>query len=585
MAIGTAHRDADGAIRQGRSALSGLARWKPGGSFPPSAILAAAVLIFLVGLPLFVLLRVSFTLEDGSLGLGNFVAAYSSTRQLGALWNTFVLGAVVSLVAVVLALPLAWAVSRTDIGGKRFIHLSSMAVFICPPYLNAVAWIFLAGPNAGLLNTLWSSVTGTSAPVFNIFSFAGIAFVMGTSLFCFVFTFTVSALDMVSSEMEEAAAILGSGRWRTATHITLPLVTPAILSAVVIVFLQSIALYGVPALLAFPARYPVLVTSLMEYFEVMPVRVGVATAYTMPLVVVTVGVVALQRLQTRRRSFVALTGKGGQRRPMKLGVWRAPLTLLAVGISFIVAILPMLVLVQAAFSKTWARGLDAGNLTFDNFLRVLEYPGMRDAVLRSLGYALASALLTTAVAVGVAYLVVRRKILFGFMFSLLAMIPYIIPAIVLSIGYYATFSAPPLSLYGTGLLLILAFTARFLPISYASATAGLTTLNPEMEDAARILGASRHAVLLRITMPLMKKSIIASSILVFILASHELSTAVFLSNHNNRVVSVAMLDFADNGQMEYVAAMGVVLLLVTILIAAAGMRAVGRDFMLGKSSS
>ena len=476
-------------------------------------------------------------------------------------------------------MPLAWAVARTDIGGKHFIDLCAISVFLCPPYLNAVAWIFLAGPNAGLLNKAWVGMTGAAHPVLNIYSFSGIAFVMGSSLFFFVFSFTSTALEAVSSDMEEAASILGAGRWTTAIEITLPLVAPAILAALVIVFLQAIALYGVPALLAYPARFPLLVTSLLEFFDGMSVRLGPAAAYAMPLVLVTITLLAAQKFLTRRRGYVVMTGKSGQRELTKLGTLRLPATIAAILLCGVIAVLPIVTLVQAAFSKAWGRGWQIDNFTLDNLLALASKPSLRDAVFHSILYASASAVLATAVSLAAAYLIVRQNIRLGFALSLLAMMPSVIPAIVLSIGFYATFSAPPVSLYGTGLLLILAFSARFLPITYSACAAALVTFNPEMEDAARILGASRLYVLARVTAPMLKSSILASTIMVFVLASHELSTAVFLSNANNRVVSVAMLDFADNGQMEAVATMGVCLLLITLAILSLGSRIVGHSIM------
>ncbi len=544
-----------------------------------AAGLVAILLVALVGIPVLVILTVSLRQSDGLIGVGNFLIAYSSARHVRALVNSFELGLAVCAVAASMALPLAWAVARTDIGGKHFIDLCAISVFLCPPYLNAVAWIFLAGPNAGLLNKAWVGMTGAAHPVLNIYSFSGIAFVMGSSLFFFVFSFTSTALEAVSSDMEEAASILGAGRWTTAIEITLPLVAPAILAALVIVFLQAIALYGVPALLAYPARFPLLVTSLLEFFDGMSVRLGPAAAYAMPLVLVTITLLAAQKFLTRRRGYVMMTGKSGQRELTKLGTLRLPATIAAILLCGVIAVLPIVTLVQAAFSKAWGRGWQIDNFTLDNLLALASKPSLRDAVFHSILYASASAVLATAVSLAAAYLIVRQNIRLGFALSLLAMMPSVIPAIVLSIGFYATFSAPPVSLYGTGLLLILAFSARFLPITYSACAAALVTFNPEMEDAARILGASRLYVLARVTAPMLKSSILASTIMVFVLASHELSTAVFLSNANNRVVSVAMLDFADNGQMEAVATMGVCLLLITLAILSLGSRIVGHSIM------
>jgi iron(III) transport system permease protein len=139
------------------------------------------------------------------------------------------------------------------------------------------------------------------------------------------------------------------------------------------------------------------------------------------------------------------------------------------------------------------------------------------------------------------------------------------------------------ALYGTALILILAFTARFLPIAYASCTASLHALNPEMEEAVRILGGTRTRALVRVVVPLLKKSLMGAWLLVFIPATRELSTAIFLVVAKTRVVSTMMLDLSENGSFETLAALGIFLLVATVLIVMAGYRMLGRDFMLRRS--
>lgn len=544
--------------------------------------LAVIALTLLVVAPLTTILLTSLTGPDG-VTFDNFVEAYGTSRRWRIVGNTLALGTAVAVLAVAMGLPLAWLVTRTNVFGKRYIRFCSMLAFIAPPYLIAVGWILLAGPNAGHLNVLWQWLTGENQSVLNVFSFGGLAWVTASSLFYFVFVFTAASLENVSSDVEEAAAILGATRWQTATSITLPLVAPAIMGSLIVVFLQSIALYGVPALLSFPARYPVVVTTLLEFFEY-PVNVGGAAAYVLPLVAVTVALQYLQRRYQRRRGFVTLGGKGSRRQAsIPLGRARVALSLLATGAVSIITVMPLAVLFQAAISRAWGNGLTQSNFTADRLVALVEHPAMRGALLNSLYFAISSAGLATLVAVVTAYLVVKKKSLPYQVLGFIAMAPYVIPGIVLAIGYYAAFAAPPLSLYGTSLILILAFAARFLPISYTGVAASLTSYNQELEDAATILGARRLRVVASIVMPMIKKSIIGSALLIFILASHELSVAVFLAGPTTKVVSLAMLEFADNGQMEQLAAMGLALIAITFCITLLGQKLAGRDFMIGSA--
>ena len=202
--------------------------------------------------------------------------------------------------------------------GRGFTRMLVLATFITPPYTGAVAWILLAGPNAGWLNRFYMFVTGAEAGPFNIYSFTGLAVVIALYSFPYIFIFTTAALELVSSEMEDAANILGAGTWRTMRRVTLPLALPAILGGLIICFLEAIALFGSPAMIAIPARFNVVTTQLFQFFG-NPVRVEVAAAYAMPLLGVTVLLILVQRLMTRRKGFVSLTGKGGERRPIQLG--------------------------------------------------------------------------------------------------------------------------------------------------------------------------------------------------------------------------------------------------------------------------
>jgi iron(III) transport system permease protein len=191
--------------------------------------LAIAVLLFLVVNPLVRLFIVSFQGEAGAIGLDNYIAAYSKARNLQALGNSLVLGTCAAALCLVFGVPMAWALSRTDMPAKQLVWVSILGTFVIPPYLGAVGWILLAGPNAGWLNRAVVALTGAPSGPFNIYSMAGLVLVVGCYSFPYVVVLTKSALDLISSEMEDAANILGAGNLRTTFSITLPLVLPAIL--------------------------------------------------------------------------------------------------------------------------------------------------------------------------------------------------------------------------------------------------------------------------------------------------------------------------------------------------------------------
>ena len=183
-------------------------------------IAAVAILVFLVVSPLTRLLLSSFqSPATGAWTLSNYGAAYGRVRDWSALGNSLLYAAEVTVLCAILAVPIAWGVARTDMPGKSFVRAMILGAFITPPYLGAIGWILLAGPNAGWLNRVWMTLTGSATGIFDIYSFSGLVLVTALYAFPYIFVFTTDALDRVSSEMEEAASILGASRLRTTFRI------------------------------------------------------------------------------------------------------------------------------------------------------------------------------------------------------------------------------------------------------------------------------------------------------------------------------------------------------------------------------
>ena len=549
-------------------------------------LVAVALLLLLVVNPLLRLFVVSFQQPDGSFTVENYISAYSRVRYLEALGNSLVLGVSAGTLCLFFGVPLAWALSRSDMPGKGVVWVSILGTFIIPPYLGAVGWILLAGPNAGWLNRAAVALTGADKGPFNIYSMAGLVLVTACYSFPYVFMFTKSALDLVSSEMEDAANILGAGTLRTMRSITLPLVLPALLGAFILVFLEAIALFGSPALLALPGRFHVVTTQLWQFFEYPP-KVGVAAAYAMPLLCVTVLLFWVQRRLTSRKGYIALTGKGGERRPVRLGAWKWPLLAYCLLVCTLSFFMPMVVICQAALAKAWGRGFALDNLTLANLrFTLFENTLTRNATIHTFLYAGAAALIAVLLALVVSYIVQReivgRRV--GGALSFLTMTPFVIPGIVLAIGFYAAYTHAPLLLYGTAWILILAFATRYLPIAYANSAASIRSIHPELEDAVRILGGTRLTAVRRVVLPLLKRSLAGAFILVFIPGTRELSSAIFLYSINTQVLSVLLFDKSDEGNFEMLASIGLVLVVITVALILVGFRLLGRDFMLRRNS-
>lgn len=548
------------------------------------ALLLAAVLLFLVANPIWQLVAESLKSPgDGAWTLQNYITAFSRERYLQAFLNAIWLGIVAAGIAALIAVPLAWGVSRTDMRGTKFIHFTVLLSFLIPPFIGAIGWILLGGPNSGWLNRGYIWLTGAEKGPFNIFSFWGLAFVIGLYTFPLIYVFTKSALDLISTELEEAAAILGANPRQTTLRVTLPLAMPAILGSTLLVFLEVMGLFGTVALIGIPAGYNVVTTQLAAFFE-NPIRVEVAAAYSMPLVLITVVLLGVQKMLLSRKGYTTVSGKGGHRAPLKLGKWRGVLLAYGLAIAALGVFLPLYIILQSAFSKAWALGLSVDNFTLHNFNQaIFLQQGIKQSLLNTLNYSLIAATVCAGLGFALAYIEQRRLIPGAAALSSVALAPVAIPGIVLAICFYAAYAPPPLLLYGTAAIVVIAFITRFLPIAFVNSKSAIQGLHPELEEAVRIAGGHQGQALWHVVLPILKKSLFGSWLLIFVIATRELSTAIFLSGPETRVLSVLTIDMSEEGRYEILSAIAVLLLVVTGTVCAIGSRLLGRDFMLRKS--
>lgn len=542
--------------------------------------LAAVVLLVMVGLPLFWLVYQSLLPgRSGALTLHNYVVVLGQTRFLDAAKNSLILATGAGTLGTVAGVPMAWAVARTDMPARGLIRALVIVAFSTPPFLGAIAWILLAAPNSGWLNRVIASSTGAAHGPFNIYSLGGAIFVVAIYSYVYPFMLTTASLEFVSSDMEEAANGLGAGWFKTLRAVTLPLVLPAILSGFILAFLEALSLFGSPALILIPARIQVITTLLWRLFQ-FPSHVEQAAAFAMPLLLVTAVLLWFQRRLLARRGYVALGGKGGVRRPIRLGPWRWVLFAYCLSIATLSIFLPYLMLLRASFSRAWGQDFTRGNLTLQWYHRVLfEQPLTRLAITNSLLYAAGAAILALVLGTLIAYVVRRRLVPGASALGFIAMAPFVIPGIVLAIGFFAAYTRPPLRLYGSAAVLIVAFATRFLPLAFSNSDNLIRAVGDDLELAARNLGASRLGTLRRITLPLLRRGLLGGWILVFIPALRELSVAVLLFTAKTKVMSTVIFELTEEGSYEQVATLGVLMLVLTFAIVVAGYRLIGGDFL------
>ena len=543
-------------------------------------LLAFAVVLFaLIVMPLSWLVYYAFTDGKGAFTVGNFERLVSDAAYVDPLLTTFALATLAALICCAVAAPMGWLVARTDMPLRRTVRILVTASFVTPPFLGAIAWELLAAPNSGLLNQLYREISGVPSDVhlLNIYSFAGLVFVISCYTFPYVFVLVANALDRTPGDLEDASAILGARPWDTALRITIPLALPAVLAGALVAFLQAMTLFGSPAILAMPAGFHTMTTKIWSLFQ-FPPKPELAAAASLPLLILTVILLRAEHMVLGRRGYSVVGGKNSEPRIVRLGRWRWPLLAVALTVLMCPVFLPYFALLNASFSKVASHLVWFNNFTLQNLHFVFFELSATPLALRNtfiLGIMAATA--GTILALVIAYVTARQAVAGYRALGFLATAPVAIPGIVLGVGLFFSYTRPPFVLYGTLWILLIAFVTLAMPAAYQQLQSAFRSVHPELEDASRILGASRLRSLWQITAPLLRTSVIATWCFIFVGVIRELSAAIMLFTSETKVLSVLIYDLNESGDLAAIAVLGLLMLVITFTIVALANSLRGRN--------
>lgn len=529
---------------------------------------AVALLLFLVGYPLLWLVLAAFGLPQ-SFGLEQLTRAFVRPQNYAALVNTLQLALGAGVMSILLGVPLAWATARSDMPCRRVVHALVALSYITPPYLTALAYTILLGPDAGHFNRMLRAVFGFASGPLNIFSMSGVIFVIGIHVFAFTYFLTYGALRSVDASLEESAQILGARRWQTALRINLPLVAPAITGGALLAAIDSLALFGPQAIIGVPAQIVFLPTRIYATIGSYPPRWGEASALSLVLVVLTVTGLAVQRGYLERRSYITVGGRGVRTQSVGLGGWRWLLLGFSLTVVFLSAVAPVGVLALTAFSKSWTEPLSLGNLTLVHFHDALfgDQVAVR-GIVNSFRLAAAAAAITVPIGAAVAYLDLRTTLRGRRLLDYLAILPLGLPGTVMAVGILLAFIRLPLPIYGTIWILLAAYVARFVPLATRSANAIFSQIDPSLEEAGRVTGASWWQAIRRILLPLSRPGLLVAFLMVFIPAFSELSATILLYTGGTETIAIAIYRLNDLGRLEVVSALAIFTIAVVLTLSA-----------------
>jgi iron(III) transport system permease protein len=534
----------------------------------PILVLFAALLCALIVLPMSWLIYYSLVDRDGAFTLKNFARLVSDQDFVDPLLTTLILAISSSIICCVAAAPMSWLVARTDLPLRRTVRALVTASFVTPPFLGAIAWELLAAPNSGLLNQAWRAATGVPQDEYllNIYSLPGLIFVISCYTFPYVFVLMANALDRIPGDLEDASAILGGRTWTTARRVTVPLVLPALLAGALVAFLQAMTLFGSPAILAIPAGFHTMTTKIWSLFNYPP-KPELAAAAAVPLLVLTVLLLRAEQRILGRRGYSVLGGKQGDPRRVGLGALKGLALLFVFLVLMCPVFLPYGALVNAAFSRLATTPIWFDNFTLHNIHFVFfELSATKLALQNTFILGIWSATVGTILALVISYLTTRRAIAGHRTLGFLATAPVAIPGIVLGVGLFLSYARPPLVLYGTLWILFLAFVTIALPAAYQQLQSAFRSVHTDLEDASRILGATRLGTLWRITGPLLRTNVLATWCFIFIGVIRELSAAIMLFTSETKVISVLIFELNESGDLGAIAVLGLIMLAITFAV-------------------
>jgi iron(III) transport system permease protein len=534
----------------------------------------ALVLAYLVIPPLFFIAYSSLTAgPDAAVegftfdNFGNIFESFAEFKIL--LWNSLVFSTGSAVWALVFGTLLAWLAERTNAPFRGLAYVAAFVSFAIPGLIKVIGWILLLGPEAGFLNVIVRDLTGFY-PLFNIFSMAGMVLVEGFLWTPIVFLLMATPFRSMDPSLEEAAVISGSSDWQVFRKVTLPMAAPSVLAVLILTFIRSLEAFEIPALVGLPAGIEVFTTQIyLQLTEGYIPEYGNASAYSVLLIgLVALSLLPYYRVTQHAHRFTTVTGKGFQPRRKDLGTlrWLGGLLLLFLPL---IQMFPLVTLFWSSLTPylqdpSWEA---LAQISFDNYATAFNDSKILSSIFNSLTISITSASAAVFVAFLAAWIVVRTRIRMRWTLDRLTMLPLVFPGIVMGVAVLKTYLTVPIPVYGTIWIIVIAFTARYLPYAMRFSHAGLLGIHQELEESATASGATWGQVARNIVVPLMMPALFAAWIYIFLITVRELSVALLLYSPGSQVISVTIWEMWENGSVGTLSAFSLGITAGTVLIA------------------
>lgn len=507
-----------------------------------------AFLFIFVWLPMFRVIRMCFVDANGVHSLDGFKEVFSrSSIYLKSFANSMKLGIIVCVLSTGLGFVFAFALTRTEMPFKRFFRFMAILPMVTPPYTLCLAIIFLFGHSGAVTELL-------QLQNFSVYGIHSLIVVQAITLYPIAYLTLTGILESIDDSVEDAAFSMGATRGHIFRTVTLPLALPGIASALLITFVQSIEDFANPSVIG--GKFNTLaVDAYLRVTSMFDTQGGAILALGMLLPALTAFVI--RKYWLGRKSFITVTGKPTQkRRKIHEKHIVVPLTIFCGLVSILLIVLYGTVII-GAFMRTW--GADS-SFTIEHFAYVFTVGW--SSISNSIKLAAIAAPFAGIMGMVIAYLVVRQKFYGRKLVDFSSMMMFAIPGTVIGIGYVYTFNSPPLLLTGTALILVMAFAFRSMTIGIESGTSTLMQIDPCIEEASTILGASAGATFRKITLPLLRQPFFSGLSYSFLRSITAVSMVVFLVSPRWSLATSRLFSLFETSQYSTAAAYILVLMMV-----------------------
>ncbi len=537
-------------------------------------VVVAVVTAYLVLPPLYSVIQTSLFTTKLTGELDEFTLSYyrdmfRELQVLGPFLNTVYFSVGSALLATLLGGLVAWIVTRTDSPLRGLGYFTAFASFGTPFILYTIGWLLILG-KAGPVNSWLRVFLDHSGPVVNVYSMWGMVFVEALLWSPFVFLLLAASFRSMDPSLEEASAVCGARVWQTLRRISLRLMLPAFFSVLLLIFIRAFESFEIPALVGLPGDIRVLTTSILLDAQRMPPTYGRAGAFAVLLMLVVACTLYFYFRMTREASrFHTITGKGYRPALIQLGGWRYVTAAGLLLYSFVLLVLPFLIVLWASLLPFYIQpSLEAiSKFTLKNYVTAIHFPKITDSIKNSILLGIGSASAVMVLTTLASWILVRTKLRGRWLLDLLTTLPLLFPGIVMGLAIMRFYLLVPIPIYGTLWILLVAFVTRYIPYGIRYTHSGLLQLHRELEEAAYTSGSSWLDTMRRITLPLLTPSFLGGWVFIFLLSAKELSMSILLVSPQTPVVSVAIYELWENGQVGELAAFGVIWTVILVSVA------------------